>query len=238
MKRKIVVVLSGGLDSAVAMYTAINEVGAENVSAVTFNYGQRHNKELECAKKLTADKNIQHCILDMSVIGNQIFSGALMDANAELPTGKYADDNLQDTVVPNRNMIMISLAAAFAIKFEASEIWYGAHAGDHQNYPDCRPVFIEALRNVLAVCHFQPIELVAPFYEATKAAIVHQGLGLNVPFEDTWSCYEGGELSCGECTTCNDRLEAFEKNGVDDPIKYAIDEVTGYASIHRTEEAK
>jgi 7-cyano-7-deazaguanine synthase len=217
MQRKIVVVLSGGLDSAVAMYTAINEVGTENVSAVTFNYGQRHGKELECAKKLTADKNIKHCILDMSVIGKQIFSGALMDAKAYLPTGAYADDNLQDTVVPNRNMIMISLATAFAVKFGATEIWLGSHAGDHENYPDCRPIFTERLREVLKVCHFQPIYLKAPFEDYHKSDIVRDGIQLGVPFEDTWSCYAGGEVSCGECTTCNDAQTAFKVNGMNDP---------------------
>lgn len=218
---KITVILSGGLDSTVLAYKAVEEFGAENVCAISFNYGQRHSKELECAKTTTGKLGIKHTILEMADVGKQIFKSALMDKNAALPEGHYAEENLQSTVVPNRNMIMISLAAGYAISNESGKIWYGAHAGDHSNYPDCRPEFIEALKHVLRLCHFTPIELEAPFDHSNKAAIVAEGLRLGVPFEDTWSCYSGSEHACGFCTTCNDRLGAFKANNAKDPAIYA-----------------
>lgn len=218
--RKITVVLSGGLDSTVLLYKAVREVGANNVAAITFNYGQRHDKEIEFAKKTTRKLGVQHEVLKMAAIGKQIFRSALTNKEAKLPEGHYADDNLQTTVVPNRNMIMISLTAAFAISHGTNEIWYGAHSGDHSNYPDCRPEFIEALKKTLELCHFEPIKLEAPFEHCTKADIVAEGIRLEVPFEDTWSCYDGGENACGLCATCNDRLRAFKANNAKDPITY------------------
>ncbi|MGL5188855.1 MAG: 7-cyano-7-deazaguanine synthase QueC [Cetobacterium sp.] len=220
MKDKAVVILSGGLDSTVLLYDYVKALGAENVAAITFDYGQRHNKEILCAEKTTKKLGVMHKVIDMAAIGSQLFTSALMDKDAVLPTGKYADENLQSTVVPNRNMIMVSLATAYAISFNATMVAYGAHSGDHSNYPDCRPEFIEKLRSVLAVCHFDPIALETPYAHASKADIVSIGLELNVPFEDTWSCYDGGEYPCGECTTCNDRLEAFDANDANDPLIY------------------
>ena len=220
MKKELIVILSGGLDSTTLAYKAVAEFGAENVAAITFDYGQRHNKEIEFAKITTKKLGIEHVILDMSIIGKSIFHSALMDKDAALPTGKYANENLQDTVVPNRNMIMISLATAYCISKGADMIWYGAHAGDHSNYPDCRPEFINALRRTLALCHFKPIKLGAPYERSSKADVVNDGLALKVPFEDTWSCYDGGDVACGKCTTCNDRLAAFKGNNAKDPIIY------------------
>lgn len=219
--RKITVILSGGLDSTVLLYKAVKEVGVENVNAITFNYGQRHSKEIEFAKRTAHKLGVQHEVLKMAAIGKQIFKSALTDKDAKIPEGHYADDNLQTTVVPNRNMIMISLTAAFAISHGTNEIWYGAHAGDHSNYPDCRPEFIEALKGVLALCHFEPITLQAPFEHMSKAEIVATGLALKVPFEDTWSCYDGKEEACGKCGTCVDRLKAFHENGAKDPAVYS-----------------
>lgn len=218
--KKVVVVLSGGLDSTVLAYQAVKDLGAENVAAITFDYGQRHNKEIMLAKLSTSKLGIKHVVIDMAEVGKQIFKSALMDKAAVLPTGKYAEENLQSTVVPNRNMIMVSLAAGFAISFGANEVRYGAHSGDHSNYPDCRPEFIASLRNTLSLCHFEPIGLVTPFANCTKADIVMMGLEIGVPFEDTWSCYDGGDYACGVCTTCDDRLKAFEANNADDPILY------------------
>lgn len=235
MKDKAVVILSGGLDSTVLLYDYVKALGAENVAAITFNYGQRHSKEILCAEKTTKKLGVMHKIIDMATIGSQLFTSALMDKDAELPTGKYADENLQSTVVPNRNMIMVSLATAYAISFNATMVAYGAHSGDHSNYPDCRPEFIEKLRSVLAVCHFSSIVLETPYAHASKADIVKIGLDLNVPFEDTWSCYDGGEYPCGDCTTDFDRLAAFQRNNAMDPLVYKKipKELVGSAQVLR-----
>lgn len=233
MSKKKIVVLSGGLDSTVMLYKAVDKFGANNIVAVTFNYGQRHSKEIQCAKITTKKLNVPHTVVDMEIIGKQIFHSSLMDKDAVLPTGKYAEENLRSTVVPNRNMIMVSIATGLAISNDADEVWLGAHSGDHSNYPDCRPVFLEALRDVLNVCHFDPIKLVVPFQDIPKAMIVQTGIDLKVPFEDTWSCYAGYEKPCGECTTCNDRLMAFKINRVQDPVKYMTSEEVKYAKSHR-----
>ena len=127
---------------------------------------------------------------------------------------------MKSTVVPNRNMIMLSLAAARAIAVGADGVAYAAHSGDHAIYPDCRPEFADAVAAALRICHYTPIELERPFVDMTKADIVRLGAELGVDFSKTWSCYKGGEKHCGKCGTCVERREAFRLAGVPDPTEY------------------
>ena len=151
----------------------------------------------------------------------QLFGkSSLTDAETEVPEGGYREENMKSTVVPNRNMIMISVAAARAIAIGAGSVAYAAHSGDHAIYPDCRPEFADALAGALRLCHYFPIGLERPFVGMTKADIVRLGADLGVDFSKTWSCYKGGERHCGKCGTCAERKEAFRLAGIPDPTEY------------------
>lgn len=127
-----------------------------------------------------------------------------------VPYGAYSPETMQVTIVPNRNMIMIAIATGWAIALGFDSVAFGAHAGEYTPYPDCQPAFAEAINSTTRVCDYSPIEVLAPFVTWTKADIVRRGLELRVNFDLTWSCYEGGSNHCGICSTCLDRLYAFE----------------------------
>jgi 7-cyano-7-deazaguanine synthase len=220
---KIVALVSGGLDSTVmlANYTRQHEV-----IGLSVNYGQRHKKELAAATKLCRHYGVEHITADLSKAVD-LFAGSSQTSKAiEVPEGHYAEESMKQTVVPNRNMVMLSLATALAISRGASYVGYAAHAGDHAIYPDCRPEFIDAMRSPLALCDYSVIRLDAPFMRKTKADIVKLGVKLEVPFGDTWSCYKGGAKHCGKCGTCVERIEAFQLAGADDPTRYASGDET------------
>ena len=128
---------------------------------------------------------------------------------------------MAQTLVPNRNMVMLSVAISWAIATGSRSVAFGAHAGDHTPYPDCRPAFAEAMDSAARVCHDPPIAVLAPFVTWSKAQIVEHGAELGVPFDRTWSCYRGGAVHCGACGTCVDRKGAFRISGVPDPTVYA-----------------
>ncbi len=224
MKKRILVILSGGLDSTVLAYHLASQPDIQLVGAVSVDYRQRHRYEILCAHR-TADKlNIPHMVLDIPSMREFMPTSALTSM-LPVPKGHYAADSMRATVVPNRNMILIALATGVAISLRADGIAYGAHSGDHAIYPDCRPEFADALANTIALCDENPPQLWRPFIEWSKADIVHRGLFLGVPWEDTWTCYEGVEpghypSACGTCGTCVERLEAFAKCGAVDPIPY------------------
>jgi 7-cyano-7-deazaguanine synthase len=142
------------------------------------------------------------------------------DDDIAVPHGHYTDESMKVTVVPNRNMVLLSVAIAEAISTGCENVAIAAHIGDHTIYPDCRAMFLLAMRDAARECHFEPIEILAPFIACTKAEIVHDGAELKVPFELTWSCYEGKAFHCGECGTCVERKEAFQIAGVTDPTVY------------------
>lgn len=216
---KAVIILSGGLDSTTLLYDIIHN--GYDVTALSFNYGQKHKKELDVARKTTAKLNIPHKIIDLSIVGREIFiTSALTNNQIEIPNGFYDEGNMRATVVPNRNMIMLSLAASYAFSINASHIYYGAHAGDHTIYPDCRREFIEAMGNVIEIADWNKATLEAPYLNLDKGDIVIKGLQLGVDYSLTWTCYKGGELACGKCGACQERLEAFDKAGIKDPIRY------------------
>lgn len=218
---KAVVVLSGGMDSATALYKA-REDGYE-IYAITFDYGQRHIKEIESAKKLAESIGASHEIVDLTSI-TKLINNSSLTGDIEVPEGHYAEENMKATVVPNRNMIMYSVAIGYAVNLKAKAIYVGVHAGDHFIYPDCRPRFIEALDIAGYIGNEGFVEedfrVVAPFLYITKADIVKMGNDLRVPWELTWSCYKGGDNHCGKCGTCVERKEAFKLAGTKDVTIY------------------
>lgn len=219
MKRTLVI-LSGGLDSTVLAYHLKKDFVTELVGAVSVNYGQAHLRELECASRTCAALGIPHYLIDIESFGAMLKTNALT-GGSELPHGHYEAASMKATVVPNRNMILIALAIGVAIEVEADSVAYGAHAGDHAVYPDCREEFAVAMNAVAQLCDYKPIELLRPFISLTKQDIVTQGETLGVDFLSTHSCYQGGKVACGRCGTCVERLEAFAAAGSVDPLDYA-----------------
>ncbi len=187
------------------------------MEALTFDYGQRHKKEIKCARKISALRGVPHQVVDLSAITPLLGESALLGGK-EVPACHYTEEAAKQTVVPNRNMIMLSIAVGYAEARKISEVYYAAHAGDWAIYPDCRKSFIEAMKVAVRLATaWNLVELKAPFVGISKADIVRIGLGLGVPYELTWSCYQGGEKPCGVCPTCIERAEAFAINRVKDP---------------------
>jgi len=215
---KIIVVYSGGLDS----FTLLNEAirSGKDVFALSFDYGQKHSKELDCVEKFCAQESIDSKIVDVSSI-KELFQGFSLTDEIDIPKGHYEDDSMKSTVVPNRNMILISMALGYAVTKEAEEVWFGAHAGDHAIYPDCRPEFVEKMDAVARIANYSPIAVKAPYIAMSKTEIIAIGLNMQLDYGLTWTCYEGKELACGSCGACHERLESFAANNVIDPIKYS-----------------
>jgi len=223
---KSVVILSGGMDSTVVLYDVLNAKkmaggGSQDVHALSFNYGQRHGKELEAAKATCQALDVFHQIVDISQIGRQLLKGSSLTDDIEVPHGHYAEESMKLTVVPNRNMIMLSLALGYGVSIKADAVYYGAHAGDHAIYPDCRSEFVEAMQKVAHLCDWHQVKLYAPYIDLDKGDIAIKGLELEVDFSKTWTCYEGGEKACGKCGACGERILAFDKANAVDPMEYA-----------------
>lgn len=222
MKAKAVIIISGGLDSTTLLYKTVNE--GFDIFALSFDYGQRHKKELDYAKKICTDLKVNHKIVNITSINNLLKGSALTSEKVEVPEGHYSDISMRSTVVPNRNAIMLSLAYGYAVSCKAEIVSFAAHAGDHPIYPDCRPSFVEAFDKMEKIAnegYSDPkLRLEAPFINISKAEIIKIGSKLKVPYKNTWSCYKGGEKHCGKCGTCVERREAFKLAGVDDPTQY------------------
>lgn len=214
-------IVSGGLDSVTLAYYLADK--GYNQFLVSFDYGQRHKKELAFAKKAADALGFGHAVVDLSSITNLIGTSALT-GDIDVPDGHYAEQSMKITVVPNRNMMMLSIAVAIAISKDCDGVATGVHGGDHYIYPDCRPEFISAANTASLVGmvgmsdNFKGI--IAPFVHLDKTAIAEQAHLLGVPILDTWSCYKGGDYHCGECGTCFERREAFDLAGVQDPTPY------------------
>lgn len=225
---KVLVLCSGGVDSTTCLGLAVDEFGAENVVALSIFYGQKHSRELAAARAVAAHYGVKHSELNLSAVYENSNCSLLSHSGAEIPHADYADQlNEQNgapvsTYVPFRNGLFISAAAGVAQAEGCSAVYYGAHRDDAAGcaYPDCSPAFYEAMNRAIVEGTGGEVRLVAPFVEMNKAGVVAEGLRLNVPYELTWSCYEGADLACGECGTCRDRLAAFAENGAVDPIKY------------------
>lgn len=211
-----VLILSGGLDSTTMLYRMLS-VGYQ-VHALTFNYGQRHKKEVDCAGKITSLLKIPHTVIDLSCISGLLGDSALLGGK-DVPKCHYTEDAARQTIVPNRNMIMLSIATGYAEARVIPRVFYAAHKNDSAIYPDCRAEFVDAMKPAIRLATaWNPVELEAPFINMTKAEIVKLGIDLNVPYELTWSCYRGEEKPCRECPTCIEREEAFALNDAIDPL--------------------
>ena len=210
----VLVVYSGGLDS----YTLLNKAMKkfDRVEAITFNYGQKHNKEIEYAKSNCAELNIKHEVVNLDL--ENILAGSALVGDIDIPEGNYDKEKMKQTIVPNRNMIMISVAASLVIKNDIEYLWYAAHSGDHEIYPDCRPEFIDKMAAVLEICDYHKIKFEAPFQNLSKNEIVATGLSMGLDYSKTWTCYEGKEKSCGKCSACLERALSFEANNTEDPL--------------------
>ncbi len=212
------------MDSTVLAHYIAASPRLSLVGCVSINYGQRHKFELKCAEQTCRDLDVPHHLIDLSALRNHI-SASSLTSDQPVPLGHYAEASMKATVVPNRNMILIALAVAVGITQGAKCVAYGAHAGDHAVYPDCRPSFADALAQAVDMCDYNPPTLLRPFIELTKAQIVRKGLDLGVNFRHTWTCYQGVPENtvpeaCGKCGTCVERLEAFALCNAEDPIVY------------------
>lgn len=218
---KSILSYSGGLDSTILLYHLKYRLGNE-VRCLSVDYGQRHHKELDAAKAICRDLKVEHRIANLTQLRDLFAGSSQTSDDIEVPEGHYAAENMKLTVVPNRNMVLLSLAVAWAISTKSDAVAFAAHAGDHTIYPDCRPEFTEAMQKAVTLCDWHKVQLLRPFVLMTKADLVGIGDSLKVPMGRTWSCYKGGNEHCGKCGTCTERREAFILAGVPDPTIYAV----------------
>jgi len=231
-----VAVVSGGMDSITMVYWLCKQGYQPHL--LSFDYGQRHKKELSFALACAERLQLRWSLIDLSNITDLISNSALTSPQVvdteeftagdgrtgrtwnggfkhevEVPEGHYAEGNMALTVVPNRNMMMLSIATAVAANAKYSYVAAGMHAGDHAQYPDCRPEFLHQMIQTLLTANEGFIddnfEIVAPWIYKTKNDIAQEAYKLNVPLHMTWSCYKGGDIHCGRCGTCVERLEAI-----------------------------
>lgn len=212
---KSIMILSGGMDSTTLLYKLLDE--GKEVKAISFDYGQRHKIELQKAAETCEKLGVQHKVVSLASI-QELISNSSLTGDIETPHGHYAADNMKLTVVPNRNMIMAAIAIGWAVNLDYDEIATAVHAGDHTIYPDCRPEYIEALRNIAAISNFKPIGVYTPYLLVDKGDIAIDGARLGVDYSLTHTCYEGTLIPCGKCGACQERAEAFAKAGIPDPL--------------------
>lgn len=214
---KIVAIVSGGMDS-VTMLHDLKSQGHE-IEVISFNYGQRHVKELQVAKANAEALGLKHTVVDMDFMAD-LLSNSALTGDIDVPEGHYEEENMKLTVVPNRNMIMASIAIGYAVNLGYEAVALGVHAGDHAIYPDCRPEFIEKLNAVSQIANYEPIKVIAPYVNMNKIEIVARGSEIGVDYSKTWTCYKGLDKACGRCGSCQERLEAFAANNLTDPVVY------------------
>ena len=218
-KEKVVVLLSGGMDSVSVLYYTMQD--CQVVAAVSFDYGSKHNhKEIPFAAHHCRKFKIEHQVIHLNFVG-ELFKSDLLKSGGQIPDGHYEEETMKNTVVPFRNGIMLSIAAGFAESRAADGLVIAAHAGDHAIYPDCREEFMTSMGEAIRLGTYAGIKLLRPFIAMAKAEIAARGHALGVDFLQTWSCYKGGTLHCGTCGTCVERREAFMLAGVTDPTVYA-----------------
>lgn len=213
---KTMVIFSGGMDSGTLLYH-LRDQGHE-LLPIGIDYRQRHIKELDYAHRFCAQLGLKYPVLNLRSVGALLAGSSQTDKSIPVPHGHYQAETMKLTVVPNRNMLMLAAAGAVAIAHQCEALAYGAHAGDHAIYPDCRAGFIQIMREAFLNCDWKPLELLTPFRDWSKGEIAKEGVRLGVPYELTWTCYEGGEDPCGRCGACTERKEAFEYVGVPDPL--------------------
>ncbi len=227
MTNKAVCLISGGLDSCVTAFLAKKE-GYDELHAISFDYGQLHKQELSCAKKIARAVGATNHILffvDLKRFGGS----SLLDKTFVFPQDRKISEigkgKIPSTYVPARNTVFLSLALGYAEVLDADAIFLGTHAMDYSGYPDCRPEYLQAFQAMANLAtrrgvEGRPILIKAPILHLTKAEIIKKGIELGVPFEYTWSCYQGKRKACGRCDSCLLRLKGFQEAGLDDPISY------------------
>lgn len=222
---RVLVLCSGGVDSTTLLAMAVERYGVKNVYALSIFYGQRHERELEAARAVAQHYGVQQRILDLAPIFAESNCSLLAGSTDEIPHETYAaqlaeTDDLVSTYVPFRNGLFLSSAASIALSLDCELVCYGAHRDDWAGsaYPDCSQAFVDAMARAIDEGTGGKLQLVVPFVQWSKARIVEAGLKLGVPYELTWSCYEGADEPCGTCATCLDRQRAFELNGMLDPL--------------------
>ena len=217
---KVVVLISGGMDSVTALYDAVQKQRHEVAAGLSFDYGSKHNhRELPFAKWHCAKLGIAHEIVPLDFM-DRLFDSHLLKSGGDIPEGHYEAENMKQTVVPFRNGIMLSIAAGFAESIGAQGLVIAAHSGDHAIYPDCREDFMGPMADAIRAGTYAGIEVLRPFIDMRKEDIAQHGAELGIDFSQTWSCYKGEEIHCGQCGTCVERKEAFELAGVTDPTEY------------------
>lgn len=215
MDKKGIIVVSGGVDSITLLYDKQSEIGL----ALTFRYGSNHEaNEVPCAEYHCQKLGIEHKVIDLDFVKSM--HSSLLSGADEIPTGEYEEDNMKSTVVPFRNGVMLSIACAFAEDRGFNKVFIANHFGDHAIYPDCTASFIKGMNEAMRQGTYNHVEVAAPYTGLDKSEIVAIGHKLGVDYSHTWSCYKGGDKACGECATCRERKDAFEKNGLTDPIPY------------------
>lgn len=214
------VVCSGGLDSVSLAHLMADENRLTRL--ISFDYGQRHRKELDCAAACAVRLQVPHHVIDLRSVGAALTGSALTD-DVDVPDGHYAEETMKTTIVPNRNAIMLTIAFGLAAAQGDDAVAAAIHSGDHFIYPDCRPGFAKAFDAMqrAALDGYADIVLDTPFVHSSKAEIVAQGARVATPFAETWSCYKGGKMHCGRCGTCVERREAFHLAGIADPTDYS-----------------
>ena len=215
--KKCVLIYSGGMDS----FTLLNDLIHKGwqVYALSFNYGQRHSKELNYAIRACQLLGVNHKEVDITSVG-EVMQGSSLTSDVDVPEGHYEEASMKATVVPNRNMIMLSIAIAHAVSTGSDSVFIGAHAGDHAIYPDCRPDFIALMNNVSRVANYDPISILSPYLYRTKGDIARVGKKLGLDYGLAWTCYNGRDKACGKCGACQERLEAMADAGINDPMEY------------------
>ena len=217
-QQRAIVVFSGGMDSATALWWAMREFG--DVAAVSFEYGAKHNaRELAAAETICKKLAVPQTVIPLDFIGRN-FHSSLLKTGGAIPEGTYNEENMASTVVPFRNGIMLAAAAGLAEDSGFSAVILGNHTGDHAIYPDCRPEFIDGMAKAIETGTGGKVKLLSPFCHLTKSEIAALGAKLGVDFSLTWSCYNGREKHCGKCGTCRERREAFREAGLADPTVY------------------
>ena len=215
MKDSIIIV-SGGMDSVTLLYDFKDRIAL----GISFDYGSNHNaKEIPFAKLHCERLGIKHVTIPLDFM-HQYFKSSLLEGADAIPEGHYQDENMKSTVVPFRNGIMLAIAAGMAESYGLSHVMIANHGGDHAIYPDCRPEFISAMSNATEAGSYNGVTVLAPYANITKGDIARRGKELGIDYNETWSCYKGGEKHCGKCGTCVERKEALHDAGIEDTTEY------------------
>lgn len=221
MMVKAIVALSGGMDSSTVLAEAI--AAKRECHAVGFCYGSKHNREENhAAMQVARFFGVPFELVDLTEVGKHLRSN-LLKSGPPIPEGHYEEETMRQTVVPGRNLLFIAVLAGMAESNQCAEVWLGIHSGDHFIYPDCRPDFFFPVRT--AVTSAYHVDLIAPYLSGNKTSIIKRGMELGVPYDLTRTCYTDQRVACGRCGSCQERLDAFKNNGIDDPLEYQTREL-------------